>query len=348
MHITAWAYTQPSYADMQFIKFEIINKNTLPWYNTYFSIISDPDLGEPMNDYIGCDTIRKMGYVYNAVNYDPIYGSNPPAAGFVFLQSARNNYSVPPFYLGLTAFNFFTDMASNPAPCESDPGGEPYGAYLFMKGFKKDSTRWMDVSQTPYKKTFFNYYGDPETNIGWTEYKGKMNNCGGDTIAQVVIPVPPGDRRLIMSTGAENLTVQPGDTQKIYVTQLIAQGTSNLNSVTKLKQLADVAINFFNSGFVIGVNPISTEVPSEFYLLQNYPNPFNPVTQIKFDVSKQGLTKLVIFDVLGREVTTLVNEMKSPGSYIVDFNASKLASGVYFYKLETGSFTDVKKMMLIK
>ena len=98
----------------------------------------------------------------------------------------------------------------------------------------------------------------------------------------------------------------------------------------------------------IGIRNIGNYVPDVYSLSQNYPNPFNPVTQIKFDIAKQGLTKLKIFDVLGREITTLVNDVKTPGSYIVDFDASKLASGVYFYRFESGTFMKVKRMVLIK
>ena len=108
-----------------------------------------------------------------------------------------------------------------------------------------------------------------------------------------------------------------------------------------------------NTCFIISLDPIGIRnignyIPNAYSLSQNYPNPFNPVTQIKFDIAKQGLTKLKIFDVLGREIMTLVNEVKTPGSYIVDFDGSNIASGVYFYRLESGTFTDVKRMILIK
>ena len=98
----------------------------------------------------------------------------------------------------------------------------------------------------------------------------------------------------------------------------------------------------------VGVNPAGSNVPQVYSLSQNYPNPFNPTTKINFAIPKQGLVTMKIYDVLGREVKTLVNEVKAPGTYTVDFNASTLSSGVYFYKLESNSFTDIKKMMLIK
>ena len=89
-------------------------------------------------------------------------------------------------------------------------------------------------------------------------------------------------------------------------------------------------------------------MPKSFSLYQNYPNPFNPTTNIKLDVSKSGLVKIVVYDVSGREVSTIVNEPMQSGSYTVDFNASGLSSGVYFYSLITGGYSETKKMILIK
>ncbi len=98
----------------------------------------------------------------------------------------------------------------------------------------------------------------------------------------------------------------------------------------------------------VGVNPAGSTVPQVYSLSQNYPNPFNPTTKINFALPKQGLVTLKIYDILGREVRTLVNEIKTAGNYTVDFNASEYSSGVYFYKLESSGFSDIKKMMLVK
>lgn len=99
---------------------------------------------------------------------------------------------------------------------------------------------------------------------------------------------------------------------------------------------------------IIGIQTISKEIPSTYSLSQNYPNPFNPTTNIRFDIPKSGSVKLVVFDALGREVATLMNEVLKPGIYETDWNGSNFTSGVYFYKLETGEFSDVKKMLLVK
>jgi hypothetical protein len=97
-----------------------------------------------------------------------------------------------------------------------------------------------------------------------------------------------------------------------------------------------------------GIISNNGNVPAKYNLSQNYPNPFNPVTQIKYDLPKEGFVTLKVFDVLGREVSKLINEVKTPGSYIVDFDGTSLSSGVYFYKLEINGFNDVKRMVLIK
>lgn len=96
------------------------------------------------------------------------------------------------------------------------------------------------------------------------------------------------------------------------------------------------------------INPNGNTVPSVFKLEQNYPNPFNPTTKINFSLPKSGLVKITVYDSKGSEVETLLNENKQAGSYTVNFNAMALSSGVYFYKITSGGFTDVKRMMLIK
>lgn len=97
-----------------------------------------------------------------------------------------------------------------------------------------------------------------------------------------------------------------------------------------------------------GISNYNGEVPSSFNLSQNFPNPFNPSTNINFSIPKSGLVTLKIYDMVGREVSTLVNEFKSAGNYIVGFSGANLTSGTYFYRLESDNFVETKKMLLIK
>jgi predicted acyl esterase len=106
-------------------------------------------------------------------------------------------------------------------------------------------------------------------------------------------------------------------------------------------------------GFAIGVNNISSNVPAEYKLYQNYPNPFNPVTKIKFNLphsSKGGAiaVQLIVYDILGREIQTLVNDELAPGEYETEFNASGLPSGIYLYRITAGTFAETRKMILVK
>jgi parallel beta-helix repeat protein len=134
-----------------------------------------------------------------------------------------------------------------------------------------------------------------------------------------------------------------GDASGPYhpITNPTGQGDTVSNHVDYSPYLPD-------SVDVVGIKYLQQGIPDNFVLYQNYPNPFNPITNIRFDLHKSSLTKLLIFDILGREVAKLVNEKLSTGSYEVDWNASGYPSGVYFYRLETEEFTDTKKMVLIK
>lgn len=99
---------------------------------------------------------------------------------------------------------------------------------------------------------------------------------------------------------------------------------------------------------IIGINVVSTEVPSGYNLEQNYPNPFNPSTQINFSVPMIGFVTIKVFDIMGREVNTLVSAELNPGKYSTDFNSAGLSSGIYFYSLYANGFSETKKMILTK
>ncbi|RPI13904.1 MAG: T9SS C-terminal target domain-containing protein [Ignavibacteriae bacterium] len=112
-------------------------------------------------------------------------------------------------------------------------------------------------------------------------------------------------------------------------------------------------ILYGDTSLVTGINKISTEVPSSYKLYQNYPNPFNPSTKIKYDVpqeitSQKSDVRLIVYDVIGKEIAVLVNEQLNPGTYEVEWNANHLPSGVYYCKLTAGEHADTKKMLLIR
>ena len=95
-------------------------------------------------------------------------------------------------------------------------------------------------------------------------------------------------------------------------------------------------------------NDETVSIPSDFELYQNYPNPFNPVTKISFELPNDAKVKLIVYDLLGREIKSIVNNHLMSGKYTFEFEGSSFVSGVYFYKLEAGTFSQTKKMLLIK
>jgi hypothetical protein len=125
-----------------------------------------------------------------------------------------------------------------------------------------------------------------------------------------------------------------------------------INGTTYYYKLVDVDINGIET-----VNSIIAETspspehsisPLEYGLRQNFPNPFNPKTTIAYDIKEEGFVTLTVYDIMGREIMTLVNDHKAAGSYSLTFDASKLASGIYLYRLSVNGFSDMKKMVVLK
>ncbi|MCB0724393.1 MAG: T9SS type A sorting domain-containing protein [Ignavibacteriae bacterium] len=344
MHLTAWSYTSSGLEDVNFIKWEIINKSGSNWNGAIFSIVSDYDVGDAVDDWVGCDTSLEMSYGYNGDNDDGgggpgTYGSNPPAVGISFLKTPKNNIGQE---FGLTSFVRYG--SSTVITCEGFPN-TPTDAYNYMKGLKRDGTQWLNPEHNPPTPTRYIFSGDPETSTGWTENKGVIRNCNG-IFSDTIVSSNPGDRRICMSTGDSLFSVGSNQAITIVASQFAEHGSNYLNSVTKLKQLAGTVRNFWQT---IGITPISSEVPIEFRLHQNYPNPFNPSTKIRFDVpGNKEFVKLIIYDISGREVAKLVNQELAPGVYEYDFDGTNLSSGMYIYKLEAGNYSETKKMVLIK
>ncbi|MCI0715831.1 MAG: T9SS type A sorting domain-containing protein [Chlorobi bacterium] len=122
-------------------------------------------------------------------------------------------------------------------------------------------------------------------------------------------------------------------------------GTCPINYAGQDGQIMNFGVSVI---YPTGINNNNNEIPNAYRLEQNYPNPFNPVTNIAFSIPKAGNVKLIVYDMLGREVAVLANGFKTAGIHSVDFDASALSSGVYLYKIEAGDFKDTKKMMLVK
>lgn len=107
-------------------------------------------------------------------------------------------------------------------------------------------------------------------------------------------------------------------------------------------------VTYGDTSMLVGMYQISNEVPERYLLMQNYPNPFNPVTKIQYALPENAVVKFTVYDVLGKEVETLVDEIQTAGYYEAEWNAADYPSGVYYYKLSAGDYTETKKMVLMK
>ncbi|RPI18094.1 MAG: T9SS C-terminal target domain-containing protein [Ignavibacteriae bacterium] len=141
----------------------------------------------------------------------------------------------------------------------------------------------------------------------------------------------------------------PEDTLLLQTNPFVLPVLVNSNNYINLNSNTYIDIPVVSTGLdAFTENVFSTTDPVEYKLNQNYPNPFNPATTIQYTIAKQDLVTLKIYDLLGREVKTLVNEFQEAGEHSVFFNASELASGIYFYKITSAGFQDVKRMVLLK
>jgi hypothetical protein len=152
----------------------------------------------------------------------------------------------------------------------------------------------------------------------------KLNSTGSGLVYSTFLGGSDGKSLVIDSSG------------NAYISGVYQTNISNL-FVTKL-----------NMSAVTFVKPNILVVPNKFELFQNYPNPFNPSTTINFSVPKTSLVTIKVYNILGKELSTLVNEEKSAGNYSVQFFGSKLSSGIYFYRMQAGSFSQTKKLLLLK
>jgi len=349
---TTYAFNETNFlTDVVFKKYEIINKGLVTVEDMYLTYWADDDLGDASDDFSGCDTILNLGYTYNADNYDGGgYGTSPPAVGHMIVQGPIvpgspsdsaffNNSWIKGFKnMPMTTSAVYLNSAS--FPWRDPQQGVPQGAielYNYMQGLIWDGSPYIDPHTS--LQTTFPLSGDPDAGTGWYEGPGWP---GGP---------PPGDRRSLVSSGPFTMAV--GDTQEVVVAIFLAQGENNLNSVTKLKEKAVDIQNFYGAYVVTDIDENLSSLPEGFLLFQNYPNPFNPNTTIKFTIpavetGHAPSVQLIVYDVLGNEIATLVNEEKPAGVYEIEWNADGLPSGVYFYQLKTDGFVETRKMILMK
>ncbi len=380
---------EPRIKNVLFIRYKIINtgKVNISLDSVYFTSWADADLGENfLDDLVGSDTLQHSGYVYNEQESDPVFGTENPAF-FITLLQGPQSYIPGETFIDINVNGIYDEGVDTPIDTAYNRKGKDLGIVLFpgaknqkmssMTRFKRADPFLGDPDNQFQARNYMTgrnklgqildpcdpdpdgsvfggvncnlinpyywYSGDAVTNIGWLNTQGT-------------------DQRIAVNTGPFDLEV--GKPITIIVAYIIGRGTDRLNSITKAREIATFTHQFYQSNFddnLVSVENEIANIPSEFVLYQNYPNPFNPITTIKFSIpnvisipnsrERNLNVTLKVYDVLGKEIATLVNEESASsgaGNYEAVFDASSLSSGVYFYKLQSGSFVQTKKMILMK
>jgi photosystem II stability/assembly factor-like uncharacterized protein len=186
------------------------------------------------------------------------------------------------------------------------------------------------------------------TGTGLTGY-GNCKFVNGTNICYISGSIgTPGVVRRSTDNGATWTTMTQTPTGSYQITHLDFYKSSNSLIYGSAVCSDGTVLKLIDSVLFVGIANNNNSVPSDYKLDQNYPNPFNPVTTINYSIPKSSEVKITVYDMLGHEVTTLVNEYKNAGNYSIVFDAERYASGVYYYRITAGDFTAAKKMTLIK
>ncbi len=368
---TTFAYSFPGNEILNnaiFFRYIIENKGNVPLFDSvYWGFVADPDIGNYGTDITGCDTILNSTFGYKRIpDYPGTFGDTPPTVLFSLLQGPkilgsssdtsfirRGEYLDEEIIIGKKNLEMTSSYSFRRYGIQSYEkqkvhrnimiGGIYYNGdsaivvrtYPFGNGDSLGS-----AADTINPKYMFS--GNPVTGEGW-------------------LNIFETDWRIIGSTGPFKL--EKNKPQEIIIALIVGRGDSPLNSVTVAKEYARGVRRFYESNFTdlpVSIKELNNNIPRNFELYQNYPNPFNPSTTIKYSIPmletlhtmSQEWVQLEVYDILGREVATLINKQQKPGSYEVRFDASsvnqRISSGVYFYQLKIGGLIKTKKMILLQ
>jgi hypothetical protein len=331
-------------SNVVFLIMDIKNRSIHTYDSTYLGWWSDIDVGDAMSNYAGCDSLLSLGYMYSARDSDSYYGRTPPACGFVFLETPTTRVvgrAMTSFMKGEPQSGSDWQFPADWATTTNHPND---GQYAFLLRGRFIDGRLVTPPGEPEKHITYAYPGDPSTGTGW---------IGSDDGY-------PFDYRELQGSGPFMLAA--GDSVRFALAFIVAQDTNRLTSVRKLREIVPEVVTRWNSLVDAREAKIDGGVPSMSWLGQNYPNPFNAGTVIGYRVQPArhiesseagggtgvGVVRLAVYDLLGREVAVLVNEKKEPGNYEVKFDGSSLASGVYFYRMQTRDFVQTRKLLLLR
>ncbi len=315
-----WAFDRAdAIGDMVFIKWQLVNKSANDWDETYFVIWSDPDLGQGRDDFVGCDTTLGLGFCYNATNNDQDYGVAPPAVGIDFFQgpivdAPGESVQLPDGtvladkrMIKMTSFIYYNN--------DDSPQGNPQTGgdiWNYMRGYWRDGTAITNGgtgTDPASSKTAFMFSGDPETAAGWLDSQ-------------------ESDRRFMMTTGPYRMEKwqdrngngqpdfgEPG-VQEIVAGVLVGRGSNNLNSVSYLKAIDEIAQLAYDLNFALPRPPKSPRVE-----VSNQANEVVLTWDERSELNEDGVTPYSVTDIVA---DGLIGQMM-----VVDGEYVEVSDGTY-------------------
>jgi hypothetical protein len=351
---TIFASNNSDLEEMIFIRYSILNTGTISEVmdSAYFGIWEDADLGDFQDDVVGCDTIYKSMFTYNNT-HDDVYGDNCPAF-FTTLMQGPILRTEDPSDTAMLNYGNLIGSEIIPGSKNLDMSSHVFfvggGPNLNAPNNKKEARNYL------LGKDRFGEYPDPCT-FSYCEVRGGVDCnevdphfwASGDPVTDVGwISRINMDQRNLFSTGPFKL--EKDKPQEIIVAFVMGRGTDYFNSITVARENVQRVIQEYESNFASMTYsaPPPTNPISDYVLYHNYPNPFNPATTIRYEMPQDGIVTIKLYDILGQEVTTILNEFQKADRYEVEFNSFGLASGVYIYRMKVNEFIESKKMVLIK
>ncbi len=276
---------------------------------------SDPDLGDPQDDLVGCDTTRSLAYCYNGAEIDLFYGTPPPAVGIDLLRGPIDRATGR--VLRMTTFSGFrsgTDPFDSTETWNALNGLQTGGAAI--------------VNPVTAQPTRFWFSGDPVAASGWRDSG-------------------PSDRRMLLAAGP--FTMAPGDSQTVWAALLVATGTNRLDSVTELKATSDYLQSSFDAG--LGVVGVPATPPGDL-ALRVWPNPGRAV-RIAWSLPAAAQVRAAIYDLAGRLVADLGSREYAAGAHLLRWDGRgrdgrPAGAGVFFVRLTTPAGTQVSRIVRLE
>ena len=279
--------------------------------------------------------------LYGARYRETAPGSDSVAGSFTtYVAAGTPKLEFMPVFFGSVCWLYYTTGLTGSIDLKcivSTNNGANFGSEILVGGNPNVDEYWFDAKAFTSGGCDVIYYSDSLQAGPATNGTDKINYRYSTTAS-------PSTFSTIVSISE----TPPGWNAKGYIPGIVEISTADLGAMWVGFTAGVPKVYWDRYSAVVGVNPKGEIVPQNYSLAQNYPNPFNPNTKISFEIPKDEFVTIKVYDILGKEVSVLVSKDMKKGIYEIDFNGIRLSSGLYFYKMTAGDFTDVKKMILVK